>query len=80
MYQQNLVQQNVVHETLLLQQNVPSEGCSWQDTRDAIDTIKEVAERRRQEVLRGISSQAEETHQAQGDNNDEAHTQDGKPG
>ena len=53
-----LHQQNVVHETLMLQQNVPQEGCSWQDTRDAIEAIKEVAERRHQEVLQWIASQA----------------------
>ncbi len=40
MYQQSVVQQNVVHETLMLQQHVLHEGCSWQDTRDAIETIK----------------------------------------
>ena len=43
-------QQNVVHETLMLQQNIVQDGFSWQDTQEAIETIKEVAEWRHQEV------------------------------
>ena len=65
MYQQNVVQQNVVHETLLLQQNVLSEGCSWQDAREAVESIKEVAETRHQEVLQGVTYQADENHRRQ---------------
>mgnify|MGYP000485558492 CR=1 FL=1 len=65
MYQQNVVQQNVVHETLLLQQNVLSEGCSWQDAREAVESIKEVAERRHQEALQVIPHLADENHRRQ---------------
>ena len=36
-----LHQHNFVHETLTQQQHVLQEGCSWQDTRDAIETRKE---------------------------------------
>ena len=48
----------------MLQQHVLHGGCSWQDTRDAIEAIKEVAERRHQEALLGITSQAEEHHRS----------------
>ncbi len=65
MYQQNVVQHDVVHEALLLQHNVLNEGCSWQDPREAVEYIKEVAERRPQEVLQGIACHADENHRRQ---------------
>ena len=57
-----LYQHNVVND-FLVQQNVLHEGCSRQYTQAAIDAIKEIEERRHQEVLLGINTQTTYVHQ-----------------
>ena len=45
--------------------NVLSEGCSWQYAREAVESIKEVAERRHREALQGITYKADKHHRRQ---------------